>query len=124
MSINCLKSCEPVNNFTLQADKCIFSSNVGSLAIPLALSVVCRPCRLQQLKYCGYERKYYIHANVSHMPGLCLIDIDGAPHISYNIMPPKAYFHIFDFFFETTNRWRFIFRNKKMLVSFLSHPPW
>ena len=33
------------------------------------------------------------------MPGLCLLDIGSAPYIGYNIMPPKAYFHIFDFLF-------------------------
>ena len=26
------------------------------------------------------------------MPGLCLLDFGGAPYISYNIVPPKAYF--------------------------------
>ena len=31
------------------------------------------------------------------MPGLCLLDIGSAPYIGYNIMPQKAYFHIFDF---------------------------
>ena len=36
-------------------------------------------------------RKKYYSANVSHMPGLFLLDIHGAPHISSNIMPPKAY---------------------------------
>ena len=42
------------------------------------------------------------------MPGLCLLDIGGAPYIGYNIMPPKALFNIFDFFSKTTNRWHFI----------------
>ena len=34
-------------------------------------------------------------ANVSHMPGLCLLDIDGAPHLSLILCLQK---HIFTFF--------------------------
>ena len=54
------------------------------------------------------------------MPGLCHLDIDAAPYIGYNIMPQKAYFHIFDFFFKTTKRWRFIFcQNKAWLQAIM-----
>ena len=38
------------------------------------------------------------------MPGLCLLDIDGVPYGSNKIMPPNAYFHIFQLFFKTANR--------------------
>ena len=72
-------------------------------------SVVCVVSSNQSIA----DMKEIYSANVSHMPGLCLLDVDGAPHISYNIMPPKAYFHIFEFFFETTNRWRFILCQNK-----------
>ena len=55
------------------------------------------------VKYCRYERNNMVQ-NVSHMPGLCLRDIGGTPYISYNMMPPKALFHIFFFFSETANK--------------------
>ena len=55
------------------------------------------------------------------MPGLCLLDIGGAPYIGYNIMPPKALFNIFDFFSKTTNNALMhgdIFRRVVPLVAF------
>ena len=60
----------------------------GAYAIPLALSVVHRLCRLQQ-KYRGYKTNIIVQMFLI-LPGLCLLDIDGAHHISYNIMSPKA----------------------------------
>ena len=47
--------------------------------------------------YSNEVTKAIFHADVSTMPGLCLLDIDGAPCIGYEIMPSKAYFHNFNF---------------------------
>ena len=62
--------------------------------------------------------KAYYSANVSRMPGLCLIDIGDAPYIGYKIMFPKAYFYMFDFS-KTTSRWHFILCQN--IAWFLSH---
>ena len=46
--------------------------------------------------------KSIFSANVYHVPGLCLLGIGGASYLSRKIMAQKPYFHIFDFFSETT----------------------
>ena len=65
----------------------------GAYAIPLAI-------------------KSIFGANVYHVPGLCLQGIGGAPYNSHKIMAQKPNFYIFDFFSETTSRWRFILCQK------------
>ena len=54
----------------------------------------------------NYDIKSIFGVNVYHVIGLCLLGIGGAPYISHKIMARKPYFHIFDFFSETTSRWQ------------------
>ena len=85
----------------------------GAYAIPLALSVVRRVSSVSTITTRNNEAiKSIFSANVYHVPGLCLLGIGGAPYISHKIMAQKPYFHIFDFFSETTSRWRFILYQK------------
>ena len=80
----------------------------GAYAIPLTLSVVCRPlsvvCRVSSVSTITARNneviKSIFSANVYHVPGLCLLGIDGAPYISHKIMARKSYFRIFHFFSE------------------------
>ena len=37
--------------------------------------------------------------------------------IKLPITPPEAYFHIFDFFSETTNRWQFLLSQPSVMVN-------
>ena len=46
--------------------------------------------------------KAIFSAKVYHVRGLCLLGIGGAPYVSHKIMAQKPYFHIFEFFSETT----------------------
>ena len=60
------------------------------------------------------EIKSIFGANVHLVPGLCLlhVGIGGAPCISHKIMARKPYFHILDYFSETTSRLHFLFCQK------------
>ena len=85
----------------------------GAYAIPLALSVIHRLSFVivSTLTTRNNEAiKSIFSANVYHVPGLCLLGI--GPYISHKIMARKPYFHIFNFFSETTSRWRFILYQK------------
>ena len=95
----------------------LVSSPVGSLRH--TPGVVRRPsfvvCRVLYVSNITTRKNLAIRsifsANVYHVPGLCLLGIGGAPYISHKIMD-QPYFQIFDFFSETTSRWRFILCQK------------
>ena len=85
----------------------------GAYAIPLELSVVHHPSSVSTITTRNNEAiKSIFSANVYHVAGLCLLGIGGAPYIIHKIMAPKQYFHIFDFFSETTSRCHFILYQK------------
>ena len=96
----------------------MFSSPVGSLChtpgvVCRLSSFVRRVSSVSTITTTNNEAiKSILSANVYHVPGLCLLGIGGAPYIRHKIMARKAYFHIFDFFSETTSRWRFILYQK------------
>ena len=85
----------------------------GTYAIPLALPVIHRVSPVSTIITRNNEAiKSIISANVYYVPGLCLPGICGTPYISHKIMAQKPYFHLFDFFSETTSRWGFILYQK------------
>ena len=81
---------------------CIYSAHLwGASAIPLALSIICCTSCVVCVHH-SYQKIF--SANVHHVPGLCLLGIGGARYVSHKILAQKPYFHIFDFFSETTRR--------------------
>ena len=60
-------------------------------AIPIALSVVC----VVSSNLSMADMKKIIQCKYFSYAWFVLLDIGDAPYNSYNIMPPKAYFHIF-----------------------------
>ena len=71
--------------------------------MPYPLSVVCCLSSVSTITTRNNsDIKSIFGANVYHVPGLCLLGIGGALYISHKIMTRKPYFHIFDFFSETT----------------------
>ena len=100
---------------------CLVLANLWeAYAIPLALSVVHRPsfivCGVSSVSTITTRNneaiKSIFSANVHHVPGLCLLGMGGTPYISHKIMARKQYFHIFDFFSETTSMWCFLLCQK------------
>ena len=69
----------------------------GAYAIPVALSGVRRPTsvvrRVSSVSTIttrnNKDIKSIFGANVHHVPGLCLLDIGGAPYISHKIIAQK-----------------------------------
>ena len=54
-----------------------------------------------------YLYRYYdicktYRANVCHIPGFCLLDIDGAPPNTGHKNYPLKHFHIYEFFLKLT----------------------
>ena len=77
------------------------------------LSVISRVSSVSTITTRNNEAiKFIFSPNVYHVPGLCLLGIGGAPYISHKIMAQKPYFHIFDFFSETSSRWCFMLYQK------------
>ena len=71
----------------------------GAYARPMALLTVGhRLCGVACGAHSTADMKVIYHTNVSRMPGLCLLNTDGATYISHKIMAGAPYFHIFDFF--------------------------
>ena len=55
--------------------------------------------------------RYQLGANFHHVPGLCLLV--APPTLAIKLwLCQKPYFHIFDFFSETTRSWHFILCQK------------
>ena len=85
----------------------------GAFAIPMMLSVIRRVSTVSTITTRNNKDiKSICGANVHHVPGLSLLGIGGAPYVSHTIMARKPYFHIFDFFSETTSKWHVILCQK------------
>ena len=98
-------------SFRTYHSKIYFLSHLwGAYAIPLALSVVRRPSSVVNRPSCvvcvhhNYQKSYQIHIWCKCLSCSWIVP----PTSVIKLLLEKPYFQIFDFFSETTSRWRFI----------------